>query len=160
MKNLDFSKEYQLKDIEDLVETLKNKEIITGKEANSVDKNQILQFTKSEIWNELKNAKSYYKEEPFYINIPAKEIEDTDSNENILAQGIIDLYYITDEDKLVLLDYKTDFVKSGEEDILINRHKDQLFLYRDALENSLNRKVDKIYIYSVTLGKIVTINSF
>ena len=160
MKNLDFSKEYQLKDIEDLIEALKNKEIITGKEANSVDKNQILQFTKSEIWKELKNAKSYYKEEPFYINIPAKEIEDTDSNENILAQGIIDLYYITDEDKLVLLDYKTDFVKSGEEDILINRHKDQLLLYRDALENSLNRKVDKIYIYSVTLGKIVTINSF
>lgn len=160
MKNLDFSKEYQLKDIEDLIETLKNKEIITGKEADSIDKNQILQFTKSEIWNELKNAKSYYKEEPFYINIPAKEIEDTDSDENILAQGIIDLYYITDEDKLVLLDYKTDFVKSGEEDILINRHKDQLLLYRDALENSLNRKVDKIYIYSVTLGKIVTINSF
>ena len=159
MKNLDFSKEYQLKDIEDLVETLKNKEIITGKEADSVDKNQILQFTKSEIWNELKNAKSYYKEEPFYINVPAKEIEDTDSNENILAQGIIDLYYITAEDKLVLLDYKTDLVKSGEEDILINRHKDQLLLYRDALENSLNRKVDKIYIYSVTLGKIVTINS-
>ena len=160
MKNLDFSKEYQLKDIEDLIETLKTKEIITEKEAYSVDKNQILQFTKSEIWDELKNAKAYFKEEPFYINIPAKEVEDTDSNENILAQGIIDLYYITAKDELVLLDYKTDFVKSGEEEILINRHKDQLLLYKEALENALNRKVDKIYIYSVTLGKTVRINSF
>ena len=54
---------------------------------------------------------------------------------------------------MVLLDYKTDFVKEGEEEILIKRHTPQLLLYKEALENALDRKVDKIYIYSTILGK-------
>ena len=78
-------------------------------------------------------------------------------NENILVQGIIDLYYINNNDELILLDYKTDNVKPGEEAVLISRHKDQLNLYKKALENGLNKKVDKVYIYSTTLGKQIEI---
>ena len=157
MKNLDFSKDYDLQDIKDLIKSLSDREIITKKEADSVNAYQILKFTKSDVWQELKTAKEYHKEEPFYINVSANEIEDTDLPEDILAQGIIDLYYIDKEDKLVLLDYKTDFVKEGEEDILIRRHTSQLMLYKEALENALDRMVDKIYIYSTVLGKKVEI---
>jgi len=157
MKNLDFSKDYELHDVKDLVVELKKKELITSKEADSVNLKQILQFTKSDIWQELKVAKEYHKEEPFYINVSANEIEETESKANILAQGIIDLYYIDKNDKLVLLDYKTDFVKDGEEEILIKRHTPQLLLYKEALENALDRKVNKIYIYSTTLGKKINV---
>ena len=159
MKNLDFSKEYEIQDVKDLVEELKNKEIITEKEANSVNINQILKFTKSDIWQELKEAKEYHKEEPFYINVPANEVEETESIANILAQGIIDLYYINKDDNIILLDYKTDFVKEGEEELLIKRHTPQLLLYKEALENALNKKVDRIYIYSTVLGKKVEISA-
>ena len=158
MKNLDFSKEYEIQDVKNLVEELKNKDIITEKEANSVNINQILKFTKSDVWEELKSAKEYHKEEPFYINVPASKVQETESTANILAQGIIDLYYIDKNDKLVLLDYKTDYVTEGEEDFLIKRHTPQLLLYKEALENALNRKVDRIYIYSTVLGKKVEIN--
>ena len=157
MKNLDFSKEYELQDIKDLIKELEEKEIITTKEAESVNPMQILKFTKSDIWRELKVTKEYHKEEPFYINVSANEIEDVECEENIIAQGIIDLYYITSDDKLVLLDYKTDFIKEGEEQILIDRHKAQLKLYKQALENGLNRKVDKVYLYSTVLGKAISI---
>ena len=78
---------------------------------------------------------------------------ETSLEENVLVQGIIDLYYINKDDELVLLDYKTDYVKQGDEQLLINRHKSQLKLYKDALENGLNKKVEKIYIYSTGLGK-------
>ena len=157
MKKLDFSKDYELKDIKEMIQNLIQKQIITNKEAEAVNPYQILKFTKSQIWRELKEAKEYHKEEPFYINIPANEIEDIECTENILAQGIIDLYYITKDDKLVLLDYKTDWVQEGEENTLIKRHTPQLMLYKDALENALERKVDKIYIYSTTLGKTIKI---
>ncbi len=159
MKNLDFSKDYELQDVENLIEELKNKEVITSKEADSINVKQILQFTKSDVWQELKVAKEYHKEEPFYINVPANEIEETDSKANILAQGIIDLYYVDKNDKLVLLDYKTDFVKEGEEEILLERHTPQLMLYKEALENALDRKVDRIYIYSTTLGKKIQLKA-
>ena len=157
MKNLDFSKTYELQDIKDLIKSLVDKEIITEKEAKSVNPYQILKFTKSDIWQELSTAKEFHKEEPFYINVPANEIEDVDCDENVLAQGIIDLYYITADDELVLLDYKTDFVQEGEEQILIDRHTPQLLLYKQALEAGLGKKVDKIYIYSTVLGKKVEI---
>ena len=157
MKTLDFSRDYELKDIKELIQNLVTKQIITEKEAKSVNIYQILNFTKSNIWIELKNAKEYHKEEPFYINVPANEIEEVQCDDNILAQGIIDLYYITKDDKLVLLDYKTDFVQEGEEEILIKRHTPQLMLYKEALENALARKVDKIYIYSTVLGKAIEI---
>ena len=62
------------------------------------------------------------------------------------------VYYITKDDKLVLVDYKTDYIKKGEEQKLIERYKVQMELYEKALTKALNRKVDKKIIYSVTLG--------
>jgi ATP-dependent helicase/nuclease subunit A len=157
MKNLDFAKDYELQDIKNMIQGLVEKEIITKKEADSVNPIQILEFTKSDVWEELKHAIEYHKEEPFYINVPANKVQDTESTENILAQGIIDLYFLDKDGKLVLLDYKTDFVKAGEENVLIERHTPQLLLYKYALENALEKKVDRIYIYSIALGKKVEI---
>ena len=153
MQRLDEKQEYDLDKIKDLINELRNKQIITEKEAESINPYKILEFTKSKIWKELKEAKEVFKEKPFYINIPAKEIYKEDIEEEVLVQGIIDLYYIDKNDNLVLLDYKTDYVEKGKEEELVNKYKKQLELYKDALESSLNRKVDKIYIYSVYLGK-------
>ena len=157
MKNLDFNKNYNLQDVEHLIEDLKNRQIITQKEAKSINPYIILKFTKTKIFEELKSAKEFYKEAPFYINVPAKDVMETKLSENILVQGVIDLYYRTKDDKLILLDYKTDFANKGDEAILINRHKAQLMLYKEALERALNKKVDKIYIYSTGLGKEIEI---
>ena len=87
------------------------------------------------------------KEKPFYIQIPAKDIYMKDIDGEILVQGIIDLYYINKNDELILLDYKTDYAKTKEE--LINKYKVQLDIYKKALEESLQRKVNKVYIYSL-----------
>ena len=68
-----------------MIQELVVKQIITEKEAQSINLYQILNFTKSDIWQELKSAKEYHKEEPFYINVPANEVEEVDCEENILA---------------------------------------------------------------------------
>ena len=68
-------------------------------------------------------------------------------------QGVIDLYFINKENELILLDYKTDYVEQGKEEELLEKYADQLKIYKKALEESLNRKVDKVYIYSVYLNK-------
>ena len=157
MKNLDFGREYELEDIQKLIQGLKEKGIITEKEEEAINPYIILKFTKSVIWQDLKEAKEYHKEEPFYINVLANDVIQTDMDENILVQGIMDLYYINKNDELILLDYKTDFAVQGEEENLINRHKAQLMLYKQALENALDRKVDKVYIYSTGLGKEILV---
>ena len=156
MQKLEIGKEYELSNIKELVNNLKEREIITQLEAENINLNAILKFTKSDIWEELKNAKEVHREEPFYMTIPAREIYKKDVEEKILVQGIIDLYYIDRNDNLVLLDYKTDYLENGAEE-LIQKYDNQLQLYKKALEDALNRKVDKIYIYSTYLGKAIKI---
>lgn len=157
MKNLDFKKEYSLEDVNNLIQSIEEKGLITKKEKEKINPYIILKFTKTQIFQELKEAKEYHKEEPFYINIPANNVMDTDLKEKILVQGIIDLYYIDKNDRLVLLDYKTDFAKEGDEEKLISKHKPQLEIYKKALENALNKKVDEVYIYSTAINKPIKI---
>ena len=154
MQKLDLSKNtYTLDDVKELVTMLEAKKIITQKEAEVININKVYQFTKSKIWNELMQAKEIQREKPFYINIPAKEIYNEDIEEEILVQGIIDLYYIDKDGKLILVDYKTDYVANREEQVLIDKYKTQLELYKRALEGALEKKVDKMYIYSTYLDK-------
>ena len=153
LQKLNENYEYSNKDIKYLIQDLQNKKIITETEAKSININYIMQFMNSLIWNEMKNAKEVYKEKPFYININAKDIYNVETSEKILVQGIIDLYYITHDNKLVLVDYKTDYIKNENE--LISKYKEQLELYQEALEAALHKKVDKKYIYSTYLGKAV-----
>ena len=153
LQKLDEKKDYKLEDIKKLIIDLVENEIITQKEADNININKVFAFTKSLIWNQLKNAKEVYKEKPFYINIPAKEIYDKDLTEKVLVQGIIDLYYIDKDNNLILVDYKTDYVENGNEIELVNRYRNQLELYKRALEKALNKKVYKVYIYSVYLEK-------
>ena len=154
---LNNKEKYNMQKIKQLLDTMQFKKIITEKEKKSINPYKILEYTKSKIWEELIEAKEIYKEKPFYTNIPANEIYNTDVNENILVQGIIDLYFIDKNDKLVLVDYKTDFVKEGEEDKLAYKYNEQLKLYKDALEDALGRKVDRVIIYSVYLGKEILV---
>lgn len=158
MQKLESKEEYDLDKIKELLEELASKKIITKNEKEQINPYKILEFTKSNIWNELKEAKEIYKEKPFYMNIDAKEIYNEETEEKILVQGIIDLYYITKDDKLVLVDYKTDYVEKGKENTLIEKYKKQLELYEKALEQALNKKVDKKYIYSVYLGKEIELD--
>lgn len=153
LQKLNEKQEYTLQEIKDLINELELKQIITDKESRSISTYKILAFTKSTIWKELRKAKVVEKEKPFYINIPAKEIYNQEIEEDILVQGIIDLYYINGNDELVLVDYKTDYVEKGKEEELLNKYRKQIDLYKRALESALNRKVDKVYIYSVYLEK-------
>ena len=151
MQKLDETQDYTLETIDELINNLEQKEIITQKEAQNINPMSILKFTQSDIWHEMKFAKQVQKEKPFYIKIPAKEIYQEEVQEDVLIQGIIDLYYINKENELILVDYKTDFLQSEQE--LIDKYKIQLELYKKALEEALGKKVCHIYIYSTYLGK-------
>ena len=155
MQRLNEKEDYTYEKIQKLIEELLFKNIITKIEADNIDINKILHFTNSGIWQELKKAKIVEKEKPFYISLPADYIYNNGLQEEILVQGIIDLFYINEQDELILVDYKTDYVKEEKE--LLEKYNKQLELYDMALEQSLNRKVVKTYIYSTCLDKQILI---
>ena len=143
LSRLDYSKDYDLDDINKYIDNLKDKLLITEKEAECINRKKILETTKSGLWKELKTAKQIRREEPFYIYI-----------DKTMVQGIIDLYYINQNDELVLVDYKTDYVE-GDGSELKEKYMKQLELYKNALEKSLNRTVNKVQIYSIYLNKLI-----
>lgn len=151
VQRLDEKKDYTKQEIEDFVQKLYEDEIISEIERKSVNIQALYNYTKSDLFKSLKTAKKVYKEQPFYMNIPAKTIyQEGAEEEQILVQGIIDLYYIDNEDRLVLVDFKTDRIKKGEEKQLEEKYKIQLEIYKKALEETLGRKVDIAMIYALS----------
>ena len=86
---------------------------------------------------------------PYHSLFPERPEED-----EVLLQGIIDAF-IVEDDGIILVDYKTDRVKSEEE--LRERYQKQIMLYSDALEAILGKKVKRRVLYSFYLGKEVEI---
>ena len=157
LQKLDFNVEYDLEKLKELREKLVSKNVITREEANSIYLNKILDFLNSDFARKIKNAKMIQKEKPFCTKVLASEVYEFAKEETILVQGIIDLYFIDENDNLILVDYKTDYVESGKENVLVERYKKQLEIYKNALESSINKKVYKTYIYSVVLNKEIEV---
>ncbi len=161
VQKMNEKEEYDLQKIRNLIEELKGRELISSAEADSIDVNRLLEYTKSDLWQELKEANEINKEKAFYINVKASRLYNNISkeiDEDILVQGVIDLYYINKNDNLVLVDYKTDYVEIGKEENLVEKYREQLNLYKEALEKSLNRRVSNVGIYSLYLNKLIQIN--
>ena len=159
MQKLDFKQNYTIEKIEELLEELEQKGIIATKQKEAVPKQKILAFAQSQLFKEIGRAKKTYKEQPFYINIPVKELYESKSNENILVQGIIDLYYITENEEIILVDYKTDYVPENKASYLKEKYQSQLNLYKRALEQALGKKVTRAYIYSTYLNDSIEVKN-
>ncbi len=88
------------------------------------------------------------------MQLPARELElGLESDEPILIQGIIDVWFYekkeNGENEIVIVDYKTDFVKEGGE--LLKKYKKQLDYYRIAMERLTGNRVKETIIYSFCL---------
>lgn len=152
------NKIYSIQDIKDMINHLVKDKIILKNEEEQINPQILYKYTKSTLWNKLKIAQEIHKEEPFYISKSAKEIYGIENNDDeIIIQGIIDLYYRNEEGKIVLVDYKTDYVEEGQEEKLIKKYKEQLYMYKDALEQSLQENVSEIILYSVYVQKEINI---
>jgi len=152
LQKIDFKSE---QDIKGLIKDLFNNNIINELEFNNIQLQKIEKFLESNLAKRIKNAKEIHKEEPFYINIKANDLYDTLLEDEILVQGVIDLYFTDEEGNLILLDYKTDYVENEEE--LAKKYEVQLKLYKRALENATSKKVKEVYIYSTHLNKEINI---
>ena len=91
------------------------------------------------------------------ISVKASEVDaDWDDREQVLVQGIMDVYF-QEEGDLVVVDYKTDWLKPGEEDQLTERYRIQLGYYGQALERMTGKRVKEKYLYSFCLGKALPV---
>ncbi len=87
------------------------------------------------------------------MGLPAREIyPEQDSDAMIMVQGIIDAFFFQGEE-IVLVDYKTDSARQGQEGELVEKYRAQLDYYAKALERLTGKKVAERLIYSFALGR-------
>ncbi|MCJ7840387.1 helicase-exonuclease AddAB subunit AddA [Lederbergia sp. NSJ-179] len=153
------------KSVQQLLDELVGKEILTLEQIEAISSNQIVHFFENELGKKLLTASKVYREVPFTMGIPAREIyTDWDSqNENILVQGIIDCVW-EDENGISLLDYKTDTIEgkfpggfSQAKHTLLQRYQAQLVLYERALRNIWGVPVNGKYLYFFDGGHILSL---
>ncbi|MCO4494853.1 ATP-dependent deoxyribonuclease (subunit A) [Streptococcus infantarius subsp. infantarius] len=104
----------------------------------------VLDFFENSTLGQLiqQNTDKIYREAPF-----AMLKEDPESKEKFVVRGIVDAYLLL-EDRLVLLDYKTDKYTNSEE--IKDRYQGQMALYAEALSKSYH--IDQVDKYLVLLG--------
>ncbi|MHB8131064.1 MAG: UvrD-helicase domain-containing protein [Mobilitalea sp.] len=149
------SKSDLTKELERLVQSNRIKE----SDVKMLKLDYIFGFVSSNIAERMRKAQAnskLYKEKQFVIGIKAAEVmKDIDSDELILIQGIVDVFF-EEDGELVLLDYKSDIVVT--EELLVKRYRVQLEYYRKALEQMLNKKVKEMIIFSLPLSKEIRID--
>lgn len=152
MENLDFSRADQLEmQLEELVTCGK----MTREEGEVLHLEDIRRFLQCAAGTEMKQAAErgqLYRERPFVFGVSADTIRpEWNPQETVLVQGIIDVWYLDESDRIVILDYKTDRVRNGME--LVEKYRAQLDYYGLALSRMTGKEVREKIIYSFFLGK-------
>ena len=138
------------------LDALVTKGTFTEEERNLLSDTSLYKFFSSDLGKRLINAKRIERELPFSMLFEGKRVYDTlKDGENLFLQGIIDTAF-EEDGEWVLVDYKTDRVKSGED--LIKRYKIQMDLYKEALQRLTGMPVKASYIYSFRLHDAISID--
>lgn len=151
--NMDISDEEQAADfVKEQMDRMLQQERITREMYDLVSPSMIETFVKDPIALRMARAEArgeLFREKPFVMD-----------HEGVLIQGIIDVFWL-EEDRIILLDYKTDAVRRPQE--LVDRYKTQLDLYGDALERIFSReespfRVQERLVYSFRLRQVISMN--
>ena len=138
------------------LDALVMKGTFTEEERNLLSDTSLYKFFSSDLGQRLINAKRIERELPFSMLFEGKRVYDSlEDGENLFLQGIIDTAF-EEDGEWVLVDYKTDRVKSGED--LIKRYKIQMDLYKEALQRLTGMPVKACYIYSFRLHDAIIID--
>ncbi len=141
---------YTFEHIKSFVDGLFEKAIIEEAYKGKIYIKPLHEFTMQPIYEEILEAYNkglLFTEQPFVLSID-------DHGDHRMIQGVIDLFYEKDG-KLILLDYKTDYIEEGHEEDLLDRYKIQLDYYAKALTDITGKEVAGKYIYSLSLGKLL-----
>ena len=124
-------------DIKDFFEYIKREGLMEEELVGSVGLNEVSDFINSGLAMRMKKAYInglLFREQPFMFSF-----------DGLIIQGIIDAYFIED-DRVVIVDYKTDRVSDPEE--LAGRYHVQLEYYARALSAMTGREISELIIYS------------
>ena len=161
LENMDFAGEFDRKFTETQLASMIKCGKIRKDESEWISLTKINRFLNTRIAGRMQQAArrgALHREQPFVLGMPADQVSrEWNNGEEVLIQGIIDAWFY-EEDGIVLVDYKTDFIPEGQDGgFLINRYSLQLDYYQLALERLTGKKVKEKLIYSFYLNQTLPV---
>lgn len=156
MQHMDLQGNLQEEGIRAQLVEMVSKEMILPEHVPLVDVSGIVAFFQSNLGERLCRSVKIRRELPFSLILPAERFDDdmVETGEDVFIQGVIDVLF-DEEEGLVLLDYKTDWVKDSAE--LADRYAVQLNLYAEAVERIYKQPVKEKYLYIFSTKEAVRI---
>lgn len=132
------------------LDDLYSKGKLTEAEYNSIDKNEVSAFLKSDLCRRINESGEIHKEFPIFCEYSPEGFPENE--EKPFVQGIADLFFV-ENGEIVLVDYKTN--KGATPEMLKEEYEGQLEIYGKALEKMTGMPVKERYLWAFTLKKAV-----
>lgn len=164
MQKIDLSRVNTIEEIKIQLKDFVDMELLSKEEYKVINPYKVKKFFISKLGERMLSAYNrgdiVYRELPFYTEIDVhrinpdlpKEVE----GDKVRLQGVIDSFFYEDNE-VILLDYKTDYVEQSNEEELINKYRIQIKYYKEALEKITKTKIKECYLYSFYLEKEILV---
>lgn len=146
------------------LETMVRCDKITEDERSAISAGRLDSFLLSPLAGRMRKAAAagtLHRENPFVMSVRAgdiyPDIQTDAAKEQVLIQGTIDAWFEDQDGELVLIDYKTDHVRTDQKDSLVRRYRRQFLLYKYALERLTGKHVREAWLYSLSLGQAIAV---
>lgn len=149
---------------------------ISKDDVSKVNEYEITRFTHTDLFAKMLNAsgrKKLFREQRFNVLLDASHFVSPDKtqrkealrDEMILVQGVIDCVFEDESGELHVIDYKTDRRPKEKADgtpvlndndgkqVLIERHREQLTYYSEAVTRMFGKTPKTVGIYSLAYGE-------
>ena len=155
LQHMDFSLGGSADGIRQEIDRLCRAKFLSAREAEAVNVSAIEQLFRSPLGQRMLAAEHPLREFRFSLLLDAEPLYPGAAGEELLLQGVVDCC-LQESDGLVIIDYKTDRVRTGEE--ISSRaalYRGQLRAYAAALQRILGRPVKECVLYFLSAGKAV-----
>lgn len=137
--------------VEEQVQRLCERRLLTPQQAEAVDVGRLETFLHSPLAARIRQADKVYREYRFALLLPAEMYVAGGEGEEMMLQGVVDCAFDT-PDGLVIVDFKTDHIRAGEEAQRAEHYRPQLDAYTQALSRVLQRPVAERKLYFFATG--------
>ena len=157
MQYLDFARPADEQSVREQVMQLRERRQLTPEQAAAIDVHEIAQFLRSPLAQRIRQAETLYREYRFALLVPATLYDPkVDEREQMMLQGVVDCCFDTPEG-LVIVDFKTDRVRLGQEPERAEVYRPQLEAYSRALSRVLERNISERILYFFATGQEISL---
>ena len=158
LQYMDFGKGRSRAGIKAEIERLRDAAFLSPREAEAVNVSAVERLFASALGARMLAAREPLREFRFSLLLDAAELYPGAEGEELLLQGVVDCC-LEEDDGLVVIDYKTDRVRTDEEIAArAEGYRGQLRAYAAALRRILGRPVKECVLFFLTPGTAVRVD--